>query len=165
MLRYCVALLFIGQLLMPSQSAHALLKKGEPLPELSGTTITGEPFSSENLRGRPTILKIGTTWCGTCKAQTKALNKLRDYLRNSDVQYVDVFVQETAGKVQRYFEKNGVQQPDKIVLDDGEIARKLNIYLIPRVLVIDQNLIVQRDGPNMTAAKIRGILEEILSSE
>ncbi len=55
-----ILLLFVALTLLPLP-AHALLQKGELLPELSGRTLAGEGFSLSSLKGRPLLLKIGTT--------------------------------------------------------------------------------------------------------
>jgi peroxiredoxin len=155
-------LLFCLMSLLP-QSAAALLKKGDPLPELSGENITGEQFSSNQLQGQSFIIKLGTTWCGTCGSQSKEIEALRSFLSEKDIRYIDVFIQESAEKAQSYFDRKGYQKPDIIVLDGGEISEQLNVYAIPRLILVDKNMRVFRDGANMGSAELKATLQKMLA--
>lgn len=153
-------LLLILLLIALPQPAKALLKKGATLPELSGETLTAEPFNSDSLKDTRFVLKLGTTWCGTCSEQSQEINELRDFLKEQNVQYIDVFIQESAQTVRSYFEKKGLQLPDQTILDGGQIARQLNVYVIPRLIVVDKGLRVVRDGANLSKTELKKLLTE-----
>ena len=159
-----ITLLGLGLLLCLPFAAVAL-QKGETFPGLTGETLSGAAFDLEDFRGQPILLKIGTTWCGTCQQQTKTIDKLRDYMDANGVQYVDVFIQESKNKVADYFRKKGFQLPDAVILDDGPIAKKLNIYLIPRIILIDKNYKVQRDGDTISKSSLKKKLQAIIASK
>lgn len=160
-LKICITALLALLLTVPS-SALAL-KQGEPLPELSGTTLEGKELNINSLKGQPILLKVGTTWCPTCGQQTKEIDKLRTYLTEHDVQYIEVFVQEQAKNVEQFFSKKNHQQPDVVILDQGNIARALNLYLIPRLLLIDKNFKVYRDGDPLMAEDLKQELQKMLT--
>ena len=145
--------------------AHALLQKGTPLPELSGETLDGEEFTIDSLTGQPFILKIGTTWCGTCGAQSKTINELRDFMDENDIGFVEIFIQESGKKIRKYFDKKGYRLPDQVILDRGTISKKLNVYLIPRVLLIDKNHQIYRDGDAIGKSKLKKELEKLVAAE
>jgi len=142
------------------QSAKALLQKGAVLPDLSGETLAGEPFNSSSLKDTKFVLKLGTTWCGTCGEQVKEIAQLRDFLQEKHIKYIDVFIQEDAETVGNYFQKQGLQLPDQTILDGGRIARQLNVYVIPRLLIVDKGLRVLRDGANLSKAELKKLLSE-----
>jgi hypothetical protein len=146
------------------QPAEALLKKGETLPDISGKSLAGESFSLGSLKGSPILLKIGTTWCPTCGTQSAAINELRGYLHDKGVKFVDIFVQESASTVKRYFNRNDLQLPDQTILDRGNIARQLNIYVIPRLILVDQNHKVFRDGDPLLGNSLKQQLELLLQA-
>lgn len=157
-----ILLLFAATALLPLP-AQALLQKGKPLPEITGETIDGEQFALSSLKGTPFILKLGTTWCGTCGMQSKAINELQDFLNENQIQFVEVFIQESAKKVRKYFDKKGFQLPDTIILDNGEITKQLNVYGIPRIILIDKNHQVYRDGETISKRNLKKKLEQMLT--
>lgn len=150
-------------LLLMVSPASAQLQKGDLLPELSAETISGEDFSLDRLKGGPFILKIGTTWCGTCSAQAKTINGMRDYLKEKNILFIDVFIRESANRIEQYFNDKDYQSPDRVLLDDGKIARQLNIYVIPRILLIDKDHRVYRDGADLSGSELKQELERMLA--
>ena len=152
--------LIIFSILICFPAAALALQKGETLPELKGETLAGDNFELNSLKGEPILLKLGTTWCGTCRSQTKTIDGLRDFMAENGVHYVDIFIQESRKKVEKYFKKNGFQLPETVILDDGAISKKLNIYLIPRIILIDRNFKVVRDGDTVSAKSLK---EKILA--
>ncbi len=131
-------LLFCTIWLLPN-SARAGLQPGDSLPELSGETIDGTIFKLSEFKGEPIILKIGTTWCPSCRMQTKAISELDGFIKENKIRFVDVFVQESNNTVKNYFTKGGYALPAVIITDATEFHRKLNVYVIPRVILIDKS--------------------------
>ncbi|NOY13314.1 MAG: redoxin family protein, partial [Deltaproteobacteria bacterium] len=103
-------------------------------------------------------------WCGTCDEQSKTISELHDFLSENNIRSVEVFVQESTTRVQKYFAGKGYRRPDQILLDDGEIAKKLNVYVIPRLILVDENYRVYRDGGNLSNSGLREKLEQMLAS-
>ncbi|HEY5674077.1 MAG TPA: TlpA disulfide reductase family protein [Malonomonas sp.] len=159
-----ITLSFFGILLSLPLSAAAL-QKAETFPELTGETLTGAEFDLASLKGEPILLKVGTSWCGTCREQTKSISKLSDFMTENGIRYVDVFVQESQATVEKYFKKNNYQLPEIVLLDRGAIAKKLNIYLIPRIILIDKNFKVYRDGDTISEKSLKKELQQMLAAE
>lgn len=143
----------------------AALQKGETFPTITGETISGTAFEFNSLKGEPILLKIGTTWCGTCRMQTKAIDQLNDFMAENGINFVDVFIQESSVKIEKYFSSNGYQLPETILLDDGDISKKLNIYLIPRIILIDKNFKVYRDGDTISKKNLKKKLQAMLAEK
>ena len=144
--------------------AALALEKGSDFPMVAGFTLEGERYPLRQLRGRPILLKVGTTWCPTCGQQTTEIGKLKNYLGESGIQYVEVFVQQQADTVNRYFDSKE-HRPDVILLDQGAIARALNIYLIPRLILIDRDFTVYRDGDPLYAEDLKKELQQMLKKD
>ena len=141
------------------------LKQGEPFPALSGTTLEGQDFSINSLKGQPILLKVGTTWCPTCSQQSQEINKLRGFLTENDIKYIEIFIQESKNKVQKFLDRNGHQRPDVVILDQGAIAKDLNIYQIPRLIFINKDYAVYRDGAPLRSNALQHELLQMLTEK
>ena len=160
---WALALLFaLATTSIPVRSAA--FDAGEPLPHLSGKTLDGDQFDLASLKGKPVLLKVGTTWCGTCQQQSKAIHQIAGFLKSNDVHYVEVFIQESETKVRKYLKRDGMSMPDTVILDEGDISRQLNIYLIPRVILIDREQKVFRDGDSLPSKNLKKQLQTLLDS-
>lgn len=155
-------LLLFTALLIPSISVA--LQPGEAFPAFTGKTLDGGEFELANLKGKPVLIKIGTTWCGTCQEQAKAINNIGDFLQDNGVQFVDVFIQENAEKVRSYLGKVRRQLPETVILDDGDIAKRLNVYVIPRVILLNKDLLVFRDGTAISEISLKEQLQELVGA-
>ncbi len=160
--RIIAGLLIVTALLLAPLTAAAL-QQGEAAPELTGTTLEGQEFLLSDYKGKPIILKVGTTWCPTCKAQTKAISNINGYLTENDVQFIDVFLQESEKTVRKYFKKGKYATPNAVLIDNGPIYKALNVYLIPRVIFIDSDFKVYRDTEALSEKKLKQTLDEMLA--
>jgi len=158
--RFWTLLLLLATLLIPNLSAA--LQPGEPFPAVTGETLDGSNFDLASLKGKPILIKIGTTWCGTCQEQARTINGIRGFLQDKGIHYVEVFIQESAEKVRGYLDEGGQPQADSVILDDGDISRQLNVYVIPRVILLDRDLKVFRDGDVLSASALKQKLQELL---
>ena len=89
------------------------------------------------------------------------LDRLRDELSQKGIHYIGVYAQESASSVNRYLKKKGFRQADTVVLDNGGIVKALNVYVIPRVLLIDKEHRVIFDEANVAEQKLRQALTEM----
>ncbi len=67
---------------------------GEPLPELSFTTLDGEPFALGDLVGQPTVINFFASWCAPCRAEMPEFEEVHQRVRDS-VRFVGVNTRET----------------------------------------------------------------------
>jgi len=158
--RFITTVLFIVLLTIPV--AALAFKKGDQLPELTGTTLDGKAFTISSLKGQPILLKVGTTWCPACGQQANEIAAVRDFMIDNGIRYVEVFVQERAQTIQSYLDRANHQRPDAVVMDQGKIASALNIYLIPRLILIDKNLRVYRDSDPLPRSLLKQELQKMV---
>lgn len=160
--RFLFTLLAMALLLPPSAFA---LQKGDTPPTLTGRILDGGDFDLRESKGRPIILKVGTTWCPSCGQQTEEIGKIRDFIDRHDIEYIEIFVQEREKTVRSFINRSGHHKPDQVVLDQGRIARALNIYAIPRLILIDGDYRVFRDGDPLSSGQLQQQLEKMLTKK
>lgn len=155
-----VVLLLVVSCLVPVGAVA--VEKGERAPDFKVQSLSGEEVALSDFKGRMVLLKLGTTWCPTCKELGAEIRKIDDFLKEKDVVVLDVFVQDSQATVKKYM---GDYQPPMTfhaLLDDGQAYKAYNVYLIPRLLVIDADQIVRFDsaGRNVLSGDIRSMVLE-----
>jgi peroxiredoxin len=160
-----IACLIIAATLLISPLSAVAMQKGDTFPELTGKTLDGNDFDLSTFKGEPIILKVGTTWCAACGMQSKAINSISDYLKENKIHFVEVFLQESEKTVRKYFAKDDYELPETVILDEGDIHKTLNVYLIPRVILIDKNYKVYRDGDSISSKDLLEKLGAMLAND
>ena len=149
-------------LLAVSFSAFAI-EVGETAPDFSLPNLSGEKVALASFKGQPILLKLATTWCPTCKQQSAELGRIKDYLQEKNVAVVEVFVQDSEKMVRDYVAGEGLERNHVVLLDDGTAAKAYNVFVIPRVILIDQNFKVQRDGSLVSGRDLKEKLGQLVS--
>jgi len=49
---------------------------GEPSPRFTASTLRGQTFTNDSLKGRVTLLEFWTTWCPSCKSDQSVLDEI-----------------------------------------------------------------------------------------
>lgn len=113
---------------------------GKRLPAITLKTIDGETIDISAFRGkRPVYLKFWATWCAPCLAQMPDFNAIHATL-GSDLEVIalNTGFNDDLAAVKRFREKLKMSMP--VVIDDGRLARALNLRVTP------QHVVVGRDG-------------------
>ncbi|HKJ05493.1 MAG TPA: TlpA disulfide reductase family protein [Geopsychrobacteraceae bacterium] len=160
--RILVALVVVVVLVVGSVAVASALSAGNVAPDFQGKTLEGKDFRLSDFKGEPIVLKIGTTWCPSCREQAKSLNLLHSYLSEKGIRFVDVYVDETEKSVSKFFSKEKYRKPSAVILDEGNAHKAYNVYVIPRLILIDSNFNVFRDGDALTSAILKKKLEKML---
>lgn len=132
-------------------SPVAAIEKGAPAPDFELKTLEGNKVRLSDYKGQIILLKLATTWCPTCRQQMEEIKEAGKFLTGKKVVLVDVFLQDSEKMIREYLEGEDFQVPFVALLDDGSAHKAYNVYLIPRVLLIDENFKVQRDGSLLSA--------------
>ena len=138
------------------------IEAGAPAPDFALTSIAGEEVRLSDVRGQLVLLKLGTTWCPTCKQLSAEISRAGDVLAENNVAFLDVFVRDTAAAVKEYVAKTAYPQSFHALLDDGQAARGYSVYLIPRLLLVDADQVVRFDssGRSVSAEEIADLVRE-----
>jgi thiol-disulfide isomerase/thioredoxin len=141
--------------LFMGSSAVAYLETGAPAPDFKATNLQGEKVSLSDYKGKIIVLKLGTTWCPDCSGMTADIMAIGQFLKENDVVVVDVFIQETAKTVADYLQGKDFAMTYVPLLDNGQAHQAYQVYLIPRVVIINQNFEVVHDGLRIPVETLR----------
>ncbi|WP_053219563.1 TlpA family protein disulfide reductase [Virgibacillus senegalensis] len=118
------------------------LKAGQAAPDLSLPTLDGKEISLSELKGKKVLLNFWATWCGPCKEEIPALEKLhQEYGEEVEILAVNATATELDGveKVKSFKEQANVSF--SILLDKESSA--VESY---RVLNIPASYFIGSDG-------------------
>ncbi len=73
------------------------LAEGQPAPAFTYHLLDGRQLPPSALRGHPYLLYVVATWCGSCLISTKVIGRHVDFLRQHDVQVVEMRLFEDLG--------------------------------------------------------------------
>jgi peroxiredoxin len=137
------------------------LERGEIAPDFELSTVDGEKVRLSDFKGRIIVLKLATTWCPTCKQQSEEIAHAGPFLKERNIPVVYVFLQDSKEMIRRYMKELDFVTTHIALLDDGRARRSYNVYLIPRVLIIDQEFKVQQDVNMITSYDLRRNISRI----
>lgn len=151
-------------------SSNQLSVSGDP-PEVGAATnrsatdftlrdLHGNQVSLRQFSGQPVVVNFWATWCPPCRAEVPHL--VEAYEREGgEVVFLAISVDEPAGTVRRFAEKNGM--PFIILLDDGgKVASNHKVRGIPVTLFISrEGEIVARYAGQMSPQRLEEGLSRI----
>lgn len=153
-------LLLFSLLVLPAPSRA--LDVGKAPPDFKLKTLDGKDVRLSDFKGRVIVLKLATTWCPTCQQQTAEFISAAEFLKEKNVQVIEVFLQDTPEMVKEFLKDKAEGAPILPLIDDGQVHKKFNVYLIPRVLVIGPDFNVRRDGSVISAYDLKKAIEPLL---
>jgi thiol-disulfide isomerase/thioredoxin len=110
------------------------LSTGTRAPAVVGTTLTGEPFSLEDLRGRYVVVNIWASWCPPC------LQEIPDFIEVArelapHVVFVGLAADSPRADVEKMTQRLGIPYP--IVPIDGKTQRAWGATALPSTYIVD----------------------------
>ena len=135
---------------------------GEELPAFSGTMVSGEAFSSDELAGQWTVIDVWGLWCGDCMADAPYVAALATAIaQDPDLRFMSIHTPPNANRadeaygrydsVQGYFDSRGYSYPT--LLDtDASIRETLDIAWTPSYLLVAPDGTVQGFRSELSAA-------------
>lgn len=136
-----------------------------PAPEISGTTLTGEPYSLAAQRGHVVVLNVWASWCAPCRGEAPDLVEVADATAKQGVNFVGLVTRDSEASARAFVDKFGIPYPN--VLDrDGALQLKFRDSLptmaIPSTLLIDQQgRVAGRVLGPVTAATLTDLVDQL----
>jgi len=113
---------------------------GRQAPELTLTTLQGEPLPLADLKGNPVMLQFWATTCRTCVAEMPHLKALHERFKGDGFRLVAVAMPyDPPDQVREMVAQKGL--PYTVVLDkEGTVTSAFgNVQLTPTTVLIDIN--------------------------
>lgn len=154
---------------VPSEIKPA--ERGEPV-ELSGTTLAGDEFDVEDLRGEIVVINIWGSWCPSCREEMPDLIAVANgYPEGSGVHFLGIDTRETSPDNGRAFERT--QEIPFPSLDDqgGRSLLALRSALpptaTPSTLVLDREgrVAARVLGPIPTQTTLRTLIDTVVAEK
>ncbi len=136
---------------------------GRPLPDLTLTTVEGEPFRFADLVGSPTVVNVWASWCLPCRAEHQVLLAGADAYPGVD--FVGVVYQDRLANVQDFLSEYGTGYPN-VMDDDARAAIELGVFGVPETFFVDAagTIVAKVQGP-ITGPVLESTLNAVLLGE
>lgn len=131
---------------------------GRTAPAIEATTIEGERFDLDSLRGGWVLVNFFATWCGPCKVEQPELIRFAESHEGRDF-VVSISLNEGPADAAKFFEANGGDWP-VIAEGNGNIALDYGVVRLPESYLVDPDgLVVAKFNGGVTSAGIERIIE------
>jgi peroxiredoxin len=109
----------------------------EKAPDFSLKDLSDKQVQLKDFQGKKVVLLVfWATWCHYCVQEIPELKNLYNEFKDKDFEILAINIQESKEKVKSFVNKNEIKYT--VLLDDGTIAKKYNIYGIPTNIIIDK---------------------------
>jgi peroxiredoxin len=140
-------------------------EKGFNAPDFTLMNPEGQKITLSSLRGRPVVINLWASWCGPCRAETPALEKIyKEYQKDGlEVLGVNAANQDNRSNALAFIQDIGITYP--ILLDvDGSISQLYQVNALPTTFFVKPDGVIQEvviGGP-IAEALLRIRVEELL---
>lgn len=135
LLAAALVVLVIGVVLFHPTRSHPASGSA---PEFTLTTFAGQPISLLDLRGQVVVLNFWASWCGPCREEAPALQRIWERYQTRGVVVLGVAYMDSESESRAFIEEFGLTYPNGA---DGEprISDQYAIKGVPETYIIDQN--------------------------
>lgn len=140
-------------------------REGFPAPDFTLDTLGGESATLSAYRGKAVIVNLWASWCGPCRAEMPAIQKVyaANRERGLEVLAVNSTFQDSQADAQEFAQNLGLTFP--ILLDrDGAVSKRYLLRALPSTFFIDRRGVIRSvvfGGP-MTEAVVQSKIEALL---
>lgn len=140
----------------------------EPLEEISGETLEGEPLSTEQFDGNALVLNVWGEWCTECRLEAADLQAASTRL-GEDVQFIGIDIRDQLTRARRFQDQKGITYPSIFDPDSStllEMPKDLYPISVPTTYVVDtQGRVAARILGPTTEATLSGLVEDVLAED
>jgi cytochrome c biogenesis protein CcmG, thiol:disulfide interchange protein DsbE len=108
----------------------------KPAPPFTVTLFDGRSLLLDDLRGKAVFLNFWASWCPPCRAEAKDLEKAWQNVKDKNMVFLGVAVQDTEKDSRDFLEEFGITYPNGAD-PSGKIAVDYGVWGIPESFFID----------------------------
>jgi cytochrome c biogenesis protein CcmG/thiol:disulfide interchange protein DsbE len=141
-------------------------REGFPAPDFTLATLDGAPVSLAAQRGKVVIVNLWASWCGPCRVEMPAIQRLYDAQRDQGLTVLAIHgtFQDSEANARAFADELGLTFP--IVLDrDGEVSRRYRLRALPSTFMVDRKGIIREvifGGP-LSEATLQSKVDALLA--
>ena len=123
----------------PLSSALAFPGVGDPAPNISATTLSGNPVDlHESLKKGPAFLIFWATWCPNCLREVPQLKALHaEYGEKMHFVGVNIGIGDTEDAARAYQQEHGLAY-DMVFDGSGKVINDYGVAVTPVLIIVDQ---------------------------
>jgi cytochrome c biogenesis protein CcmG/thiol:disulfide interchange protein DsbE len=142
-------------------------QKGFLAPDFALETAEGKTIRLSELRGQPVVLNIWASWCGPCRAEMPALQRVYQAYQAQGLEILGLnsTAQDDRQLAQAFVAEQGLTFP--ILFDtQGEATRLYAVRALPTTYFIDAQGVIQEvvTGGPMAEALLRIRVEQLIEA-
>jgi thiol-disulfide isomerase/thioredoxin len=140
---------------------------GSPAPIFFGTTTSGKPFSSQEIKGKVIYIDVWATWCGPCIEEIPKAKKLYASFNNdSQIEFVNVSIDRDIEAWRKFLHENQDWKGTHINQQDEQVESFWKSYKmagVPTYILIDQKgKIVNASAKRPSDENIKSQIQQLL---
>jgi len=113
-------------------------KKSNLLPESIFLDINNKSLNLKSLKNKTLYISFWATWCGPCRKEKPALEKLKKHFKNkTDIVFIDISVDGNKEKWKKFIESNKPSGTQLISKNDGKTRELFELPGIPAHIVVN----------------------------
>ena len=133
---------------------------GQRAAPFTVTLFDGKKLSLDDLRGKTVFLNFWASWCPPCRAEARDLEAAWQRVKDSDVVFLGVDIQDTEEEARAYLKEFNITYPNGRDLS-GKVAVDYGVWGIPETFFIDpQGRITYKHVGTLGTPLITAKLEE-----
>ena len=111
---------------------------GAPMPSFQLTTLDGKVIESSGLAGKVVVLNFWATWCGPCKEEMPALDRLSRQFAEKDVAVLTITNDPERRGIEHFMKQVGSTLP--VLLDEQrDVSLAFMVRGLPTTVFIGKN--------------------------
>jgi peroxiredoxin len=117
-------------------------------PEFALQTLEGRPLESSSLRGKVVVLNFWATWCGPCKEEMPALQRLKQHFKTEEFELLAITTDPQREAIKGFVQSLGLAFP--VLLDEAkDVSATFGVRGLPTTVLIgkDGRVLARAVGP------------------